>query len=178
MQTKALLNELIHMTKTIRDQAVSFKSLPNKTLNHKAEAGKWSALECLEHLNRYGDFYLPEIKKRLSKNRPEFTEVFIPGLLGTYFVNSVKPRAKNMNTFSNMNPSKSSVRPNVLQEFIHQQDQMLKILEDCKQYNLKKVKTNISISKWIKLRLGDTLRVVIYHNLRHIEQAERAILST
>ena len=38
-----------------------------------------------------------------------------------------------------------------------------------------KTKTAISISKLIKLRLGDTFRVLIYHNERHIKQAERAI---
>lgn len=39
--------------------------------------------------------------------------------------------------------------------------------------DLGKIKTSISISKWIKLKLGDTFRVIIYHNERHIVQANK-----
>jgi len=60
-----------------------------------------------------------------------------------------------------------------LTEFIAQQKQMIQLLNDAENVNLNKVKTSISISKFIKLKLGDTFRFVIYHNLRHIEQAKR-----
>ena len=36
---------------------------------------------------------------------------------------------------------------------------------------LKKVKVPISISKLVRLRLGDALLFVAYHNDRHMEQA-------
>ena len=41
--------------------------------------------------------------------------------------------------------------------------------------NLTKVKTSITISNWIKLRLGDTFRFVIHHNLRHVVQAKNLL---
>ena len=41
--------------------------------------------------------------------------------------------------------------------------------------DLNKIKTAISISKWIKLKLGDTFRVVVYHNERHIKQANKIL---
>src|SRR5690606_41809639 len=53
----------------------------------------------------------------------------------------------------------------------------LQLLEASKRVDLTQVKTSISISKWIKLRLGDTLRVVIYHNRRHIVQALKLVPS-
>lgn len=43
------------------------------------------------------------------------------------------------------------------------------------QVSLNKTKTGISISTWIKLKLGDTFKVVIYHNKRHIVQALKAL---
>jgi len=46
-------------------------------------------------------------------------------------------------------------------------------LDVCAKVDIGKTKTAISISKWIKLKLGDTLRVVIYHNQRHMAQAKR-----
>lgn len=42
-----------------------------------------------------------------------------------------------------------------------------------KNIDLNKTKTAISISKWFKLKLGDTFKVVIYHNERHIAQARK-----
>ena len=80
-----------------------------------------------------------------------------------------------MKTFKEMNPNGSQLSLETAETFIHQQHQLLVILSKARQVDLTKVKTSISISKWIKLRLGDTLRVVIYHNLRHIVQMEKVV---
>ncbi|MDF2931835.1 MAG: hypothetical protein K0R36_1166 [Chryseobacterium sp.] len=63
----------------------------------------------------------------------------------------------------------------VLHEFITRQNQLMNLLNESKNVNLNKVKISISISKLIKLKLGDILRFVIYHNLRYIEQAKRIL---
>ncbi|GJQ05611.1 hypothetical protein [Capnocytophaga canimorsus] len=34
------------------------------------------------------------------------------------------------------------------------------------------LKTKISISRFLRLRLGDTLQFVVYHNQRHMEQVQ------
>jgi hypothetical protein len=52
---------------------------------------------------------------------------------------------------------------------------MLSLLEQAKSVNLQKIKASITLSKFIKLRLGDVFRVVIYHNERHLEQAFKAV---
>jgi hypothetical protein len=59
--------------------------------------------------------------------------------------------------------------------FARQLQTMLELLHLAAKTDLNKVRTSISISSLIRLKLGDTLRVVIYHNERHIRQAERAI---
>ena len=41
-----------------------------------------------------------------------------------------------------------------------------------------KTRIPISINKWIKIKLGDTFRFVIYHNERHIQQAKRVLKET
>ncbi|MFM7022373.1 MAG: hypothetical protein ACKOXB_05295 [Flavobacteriales bacterium] len=56
-----------------------------------------------------------------------------------------------------------------------QQKQTLELLEAAGKVDLKKVKTSVSISKFIRLRLGDTFRFVIYHNQRHIAQAQKVL---
>ncbi len=154
------------------------KGLDFELLNHKASVSSWSALECIEHLNFYGVFYLPEIDKRI-KNSPHkvHRSEFLSSWLGNYFAKAMLPKEKlnEMKTFKSMNPSGSTLSVDVLDTFIQQQEQMCQLLENAKKVDLNKTKTAISISKFIKLRLGDTFRVVIYHNQRHVLQALRAI---
>jgi len=81
-----------------------------------------------------------------------------------------KEKLNKMKTFKSMNPNGSDLDVFIIDKFINQQKEMLDLLNRVRTVNLQKVKTSISISKWIKLRLGDTLRVVIYHNQRHLVQ--------
>jgi hypothetical protein len=175
MDSKTLLNELIERTQRHMNEVQAFKELTKAQLNYKADAESWSVLECMEHLNRYGDYYLPEIRRRLDQSRHSRSSTFKTGLLGNYFAKSMLPKEKlnKMKTFQSMNPNNSKLDRSVLDKFLHQQETMLDLLNRAKEADLTKVKTSISISKLIKLRLGDTFRVVIYHNLRHIVQAKR-----
>ncbi|MBE8722162.1 DinB family protein [Sphingobacterium pedocola] len=174
-----LLTELTYLTQQHIQEIQSFKQLPQDVLNRKPDAGGWNILECVEHLNRYGDFYIPEIEFRLHNANSRPSAVFKPGVLGNYFAKSMLPkeRLNKMKTFKSMDPAETSLDSSVLDKFIHQQEQLLQLLETSRKVDLTQVKTSISISKWIKLRLGDTLRVVIYHNRRHIVQALKMVPS-
>ena len=168
------------LTKYTEDHIQNAKHLLKldlKQLNKKSLEGGWSALECLEHLNRYGDFYIPEIEKRLSQGPSSDKTIFKSGLLGNYFAQSMMPKEKlnRMKTFKSMNPSGSQLDKDVFQKFLVQQEQLIHLLIQSKAKDLTKIKTSISISSLIKLRLGDTFRVVIYHNVRHMQQAFRSI---
>ncbi|WP_192877629.1 MULTISPECIES: DinB family protein [Arenibacter] len=175
--SKDLLEDLLERSQEYKAKAEQFKTLPLETLNWKASPESWSILECLEHLNRYGDFYIPEIEKQLKASRHRPSEKFKSGWLGNYFANTMLPKEKlnKMKTFSNMNPMGSSLDKTVLITFIAQQQGLINVLKLASRADLVKTETAISISKWIKLRLGDTFRVVIYHNQRHLVQAERVL---
>lgn len=172
-----LLNDLTNLTHQHLSFIQPLEALPDQVLTQKADATSWSALECIEHLNRYGHFYLPEISKRIAETRTEAVPVFKSGWLGNYFANSMWPKEQlnKMKTFAAMNPLNSNVGPSVIGTFIFQLQTLLDLLQQCRSVNLNAIKTSISISSLIKLKLGDTLRVVIYHNERHIRQIKRAI---
>ena len=177
MKSATLLLELIEMTRENLSRSEKFIELSEEKLNFKVNADKWSILECLEHLNRYGDYYLPEIKKSIQAAQKPNDNEFKSGWLGNYFAKSMLPKEQlnKMQTFKSMNPIGSQLDQSVLHEFITQQKTLLELLEQAKGVHLTKNKTGVSISKWIKIRLGDTFRVVVYHNLRHIIQAEKAM---
>lgn len=177
MKTAILIEDLIERSRNVLNRVVTYQSMGQKDLNWKSDDKSWSVLECIEHLNRYGDFYIPEIDQRISKAEDTPVETFHSGILGNYFAKSMLPKEKlnKMGTFKSMNPAGSSLDKAVLDKFIDQQKLLLELLNAARTKNLTKVKTSISISKWIKLRLGDTFRVVIYHNQRHIVQADKVL---
>lgn len=180
IKSESLIEELVEMTKDNLSRAEKFNALSTQALNQRITEGSWSILECLEHLNRYGDFYIPEIGKSIKNSKKPQEEVFKSGMLGNYFANSMMPKEKlnKMKTFKSMNPLGSELQKSVISTFIQQQQSMLDLLEQARSVSLIKNKTGISISKWISLRLGDSFRVVIYHNLRHIIQAENVLTAT
>lgn len=173
--TLQLIDELKKITEENMQFAKTLLNQSDEKLNFRSSEKSWSILECIEHLNRYGKFYIPEINKRIKDSDTKSTEVFSSGVLGNYFAKSMLPKENlnKMKTFKSMNPIHSSLDKNVLIEFISQQKQMINLLNNAENVDLNKVKTSISISNLIKLKLGDTFRFVIYHNLRHIEQAKR-----
>jgi hypothetical protein len=172
-----LLNDLIERTLKNSKAAEKFNALSIEELNLSIAKDSWTILECLEHLNLYGDFYLPEIKKRIENSKTNAAENFKSGILGNYFAQMMLPKEQvnKMKTFTSMNPTGSKLDKTTVTRFITQQEQLLKILEQAKKIDLNKTKTSISISKLIKLKLGDTFKVIIYHNERHIAQAKKIV---
>jgi len=134
-------------------------------------------LECLEHLNFYGNFYLPEIENRINENQFIATR-FQNWIFRKLFASMMLPKEKlnKMKTLKISNPIHNLLDKSVIDEFIKQQNKMLELLEKVKTVDWEKTKTSFSISKFIKLKLGDTFRFVIYHNLRHVNQAENTLL--
>lgn len=181
-QKRAFLGNLRERTLNVKAQTEQLLQLPDHRLLHRPAAKKWNAIECIEHLNLYGDFYLPEIEASIRQGN-KGNETFKSSWIGNYFAKSVAPVdpsiGKNhpnpMKTFKDKNPTLVAVRNHPLKVFLKQQEKTLDLLEAAHAIDLTKTKTAISISKLIKLRLGDTFRVLIYHNQRHMEQAMRAV---
>lgn len=177
LATEKLLQKLLEITRENLNSAEQLKKQPIDSLNWKQASESWSTLECIEHLNRYGDFYIPEITNKIKTSKYKRSEIFKSNWLGKYFSKSVSYNEdlNKMKTFKSMNPLNSELDIQTLEKFINQQHQIIELLDKSKNVSLDKTKTAISISTLIKLRLGDTFRVLIYHNERHIKQAGETI---
>ena len=175
--SEQLIEDLIERIRQHLNATEKFKMLSDSYLNKRPAPESWSVLECIEHLNLYGDFYLPEIGKRIRNSRYPAEHNFKSGWLGNYFANSMLPKEKlnKMKTFKDKNPIGSRLDRKTLDRFTNQQHQMLKLLEQARNISLNRTRTAISISNLIRLKLGDTFRFVVYHNQRHIVQAEKAV---
>jgi len=176
---KDLLAQLTERTRSNLAAGRDFLALDDATLHLRPRPDAWNALENFAHLNYYGDYYLPEIRKQIgaTKHRAN-TETFTSSWLGNYFAAGMKPgpQTRKINTFKKANPVNFDPAPDrsAIEEFIRQQEDMLELLQLSSQVDMTRTKTGTSLSDLIRLRLGDTLRVVVYHNWRHVEQALRA----
>lgn len=179
MKTDALLTELTELVTQHRQFAEQLKHRTDAELNYRKQPASWSVLECLEHLNLYANFYLPEIENSIGKSKTQSNAEFKSGWLGNYFAQSMLPKAKlnKMKTFKEMNPINRNLNREVLDTFIGQQTKLLTLLQQARAVDLSRTKTSISISKLICLRLGDTFRFVINHQIRHIKQANDVLSS-
>lgn len=171
-----LIDDLLRRTEQSTEIVKQFQRLSIDQLCFKNE-NQWSILECLEHLNLYGDFYLVEIEKQImaSRNRPSSNN-FRSGLLGNYFANLMEVKEgkiTKMKSPKDKNPTSMNLTVTTISRFLKQQEQLSKLLNSCRTIDLTKTKSAISLTRLIKLRLGDTLRFYTYHIERHVFQAER-----
>ena len=167
-----LLDQLHARTEAVLQNAVSnWQMLPAEQLSRPPAPGAWSAAQCLEHLNIYGRYYLPEIEKAIrfgKENEHEPEKYFRSGWLGAYFTRLMQPQPdgslkSKMKAPKNAVPAPQPDAHAMLAEFIDQQETMLRLLNDAAEVNLNTLRVPISLSPWIRLKLGDTFGFVIAH---------------
>jgi hypothetical protein len=181
MKKKAneLLRELMALSEQNSNRARALKTKSLSELNYKISEEKWSALQCIDHLNNYGDYYLPAIARQLesaSSSAPDST--FKSGILGNYFANLMKGnegKIKKMKSPKDKLPSVSDLSLTTIDRFLKQQERLLELLTQAQDKDLVKTKVSASLHPLVKLRLGDTFRFFVYHIERHMWQAEQVI---
>ena len=94
--TKLLTEKLQQQTGVLLDKAVQeWQMMSPAKFAEQPAAGEWSAMQCLDHLNMYGDYYLPAIEKKVINDAKQQLQqpaiVFKPGILGNYFTNMMRP---------------------------------------------------------------------------------------
>ncbi len=174
MKSAELIDTLIQKTSDSITQVEELKNLDLDILTWRQDQNSWNILECIEHLNLYGDFYLPQIGSKIRKNNTKHEEEFKSGILGSYFAKSMLPREKlnKMKTFKDKNPLNKNLNDNVIHKFIANQHDLINLLTASKNVSLNKVKISTSISSLISLKLGDTFQFYINHIIRHLKQKD------
>lgn len=179
MKTKELYKTFEKQITDIEKQMEKFYLLDLEQLNWRQVTEAWSILECMEHLNLYGDYYLPTIQSAINSSSRSANEAYKSGWLGNYFANSMLPKEKlnKMKTFKDKNPLNSKLDQNTIDRFQAQLAQLKQLIEQSKKVNLSRVRIPTSISPLLKLKLGDTFRFYINHILRHIAQMDRSLIA-
>lgn len=180
MTTQWVFNEIATITernvKTIREK---FNSLSEEQRAWKPTESEWSVNQIFAHLNAYANFYHAAFKRRIELTRfREPKENYVSSPLGrSAWVSMKLGNANNVkrkfNTPKAYNPvfTPALVKGNDIDIFMDYQEDLKHIILKATAVNIRKVKVPIAISKIIRLRLGDALLFVAYHNERHVQQA-------
>lgn len=179
MDARQLLQLLTTQVDAIISRTKALQSMEADKLNTQPATGKWSAAQIIEHLNSYNRYYLPEMEKALQKQVP-FNSVFKAGWFGNYFTNMMLPGkdgkiANRMNSPKDHRPPQQLDAAKVIAEFIKGQEHLLSLLQKAGSTDMGKLRVPISLSRLIKLKLGDTFRFLIAHQQRHFIQLEDAL---
>ncbi len=182
-KSEDLLNGLQDDVRRLIAAADFFKQADKSKLVYQVDKGKWSVVQALEHLNAYGRFYLPLMEKAVKDETAPPSAWFTSGLWGEKFVNTIKPsnvfEIKNkMKTFKKFSFPNSLNVETVLNEFSAQQQTLLELLEAAKRKDLAASHIPITLTKLIKLRLGDAFRFLVAHEQRHLIQARNTLKAT
>jgi hypothetical protein len=180
--------ELLQEATKITEANVAFVKehvlpLSEEQKNWKKDQSSWSLNEIFAHLNSYAAYYHKTMLRKIEKTRFRTPrENFISSPLGRSAWRSMKLGnlqnvKRKMKSPRMYNPSYTSelVSGNDVQQFEKEQHDLLKIITSAAEINIRKAKIPISISKIIRLRLGDALLFVVYHNERHVQQAKNLL---
>ncbi|MDP3468638.1 MAG: DinB family protein [Daejeonella sp.] len=173
-----LIEELETEIRSQIDQVKTcFENASETELQSPSASGGWSIVQCLDHLNSYGLYYLPQISDALKKAERSETSIYHSGWLGDYFTKIMSPETgtKKFKAFKDHQPKGMLDSKRVISEFLRQEELLLVYLGDAKHIDMASVKVPVSISRWIGIRLGDTFRFLLAHNKRHLLQALRIL---
>jgi hypothetical protein len=181
VNTEILLNTLEEKVEEHLRAAIGiFQNTEQSLLLKPREDGGWSIAQCLEHLNRYGNFYLPALKRGMDENKNRKADPwFKSSWAGNQFTRMMDPATgkMKMRTFKGYRPQRVLDADAVVAEFIRQQETLLLLLRQARGADLNKIRIPITLTRFIRLKAGDVFQFVIAHNERHVLQAQRNLTS-
>jgi hypothetical protein len=180
--------ELLESLETITRANLSFveeyvQPLNDKQLHWNSQPESWNIIQVLAHLNVFSTYYQRVFEEKIKYTvHKQPVDVFYSSPLGRSAWKSVKlGNLKNIKRklrapkLYNPSISKHLILGTEIEDFVHFQKMLLEQLEAAYNVNLRRVKIPISLTPFIKLRLGDALMFHVYHNERHIEQINKLI---
>lgn len=180
-----LIAELSREVTDIIQRLTEVSALGEVILNRPPAPGKWSVAQIVEHMNTYDRYYIPYAERLLqAAPKTKGSTVYRPGWLGNYFVRAmysdVKSAGKVTNSMSAMKghiPATSLHAAAVIDEFIADQRRLLLLLDKLKEVDMAAVRVPITISRFITIKLGDALRFLVAHEVRHLLQLNNTLLT-
>lgn len=160
-----------------RDTQAAFGRFGAKQLNWRPDAAKWSVAQCLEHLivanelvlSAARDALMPSVPRTIWQRLP-----VLPGLLGPLLIRSQAPGSTRKYTAApRAQPSRSDITADILQRFVKQHWDAATWLQTLDEQTAARVIIASPFVRFLTYSILDGCRLVVAHDLRHVEQARR-----
>lgn len=173
------MDDLRTRTRVLILELNQFRKMDPEALMARTTSGGWSVAQILEHLNSYGKYYLPLIETKLRVNKTFSHDYFTSGFFGNYFTNSMLPKngvvTNKMKTPGGHNASNDPDSYDMIEEFLTQEYLLLQFLDQAESVDLNAIRIPISLTKLIRLKLGDVFGFLVAHHERHFLQIRNTL---
>jgi hypothetical protein len=151
--------------------------LDEARFNWRPSAETWSIEECLSHLTMVGQWEVRAIDQALDQAKQRGLTgqgPFRYGALDRYIVHQTEPPVRtSRETPRHFVPLHGQPVTAVMPTFLHVQSQFQVQLERSEGLDLRRVKVQTPISRFLKMSLGMMFAQIAAHERRHLEQAQR-----
>ena len=148
-----------------------FQPLNSEQLNWRSGQKEWNIAQCFDHLNLTHEYYAPKIEVALTNPNsvdPQ-QDLYKPSFWGRIYMYFAFNPKLSFPTAQEITPQ-SEFDHSVLATYLVKQAQLSEILNQVDKIDLSR--TPVPLEKGIKFNLGDCLKVLVYHDDLHIEQAK------
>ena len=171
------LNTLITSAdKIANDAKATFGGLSVSQLNWKPAPERWSVAQCFDHLIGTNKGYFPVIEEVLAGKKRSFWESMpvLPGLAGRLLIKSLDPSStRKIKAPKRFQPAQSNIAGSIIDDFVGQQGRIVEKMKATEHLDLEKIVITSPVSAAITYSLIDAYRVIVVHEQRHFEQAQR-----
>jgi len=139
----------------------------------------WSAIQALEHIQKANTYYLSQVTEKLDK-KCSTPSHYKPSLFGKQLIPlATWDGSKPFKTVKTMEPSCDNICKDTLFERLQKDQEIIaNLINRAKSCNLNQGGIKLAAYSWlIRLNIGDALQLVVFHQRRHFDQADRALAS-
>ena len=169
------LAELSRLREEIEELAFG---LNEEAFLRKPGEGRWSAGECIAHLNATARPYLDKLPTAISAARSAGLTGEGPvkrGILGRMFLWALEPPARvRVKAPQPFLPPPNQSKAEIMSEFRSIRDELAAVMESSGDLDWARVRMGLPTIPQFKLRLGEIYAVLLAHERRHLWQARRA----
>lgn len=156
-----------------------FCGITETELNWRPNSESWSVGLCIEHIIKSNFIYFDlfenlcntTYKHRLYEKTP-----FLANFLGSLILKSCMPDTlRKVKTLSVFEPSTSDINLGILKRFVDCNAQFANYLDKMKLLEKLDITITSPASKLVVMPLKTVFEILIYHEIRHFNQAERTL---
>jgi len=169
-----LHEDLFTLSNNTRDE---FGRLNVAQLNWKPAPERWSVGQCFDHLVTSNAAYFPIFEAVINgqkKSRAIERFPLLPKLWGKLLIKSLDPKAtRKLKAPGRFKPSSSDISGSIIEDFVEHQTKVAESIEAIGKLNPERIVITSPAASMITYSLMDALRIIVVHEKRHFQQAQR-----